>query len=233
MNIGSQDAFIIVAHDEDIAISALEEVKRRANLGFEGVVEETRKSLDDGNTEYMRPLPTANRMYLETDIPLFKITDELVEPIKNNLPELPDVKKERIIKEYNLSEDLASQLVKRLEADVFEEILADVKVDPTPVASLLAYDLREIKREGLDIDILTTQHLKDIFQLLADSKIAKDSITKLTTCVIQSPNEEIKTTAENNNLTLLSQKMLPQSLKTLLIKMNLWLKNVKWELWVL
>lgn len=206
LNIGSQDAFIIVAHDEDIAISALEEVKRRANLGFEGVVEETRKSLDDGNTEYMRPLPTANRMYLETDIPLFKITDELVEPIKNNLPELPDVKKERIIKEYNLSEDLASQLVKRLEADVFEEILADVKVDPTPVASLLAYDLREIKREGLDIDILTTQHLKDIFQLLADSKIAKDSITKLTTCVIQSPNEEIKTTAENNNLTLLSQE---------------------------
>lgn len=206
LNIGSQDAFIIVAHDEDIAISALEEVKRRANLGFEGVVEETRKSLDDGNTEYMRPLPTANRMYLETDIPLFKITDELVEPIKNNLPELPDVKKERIIKEYNLSEDLASQLVKRLEADVFEEILADVKVDPTPVASLLAYDLREIKREGLDIDILTTQHLKDIFQLLADSKIAKDSITKLTTCVIQSPDEEIKTTAENNNLTLLSRE---------------------------
>ena len=206
LNVGSQDAFIIVAHDENVAISALEEVKRRANLGFEGVVEETRKSLDDGNTEYMRPLPTANRMYLETDIPLFKITDELVEPIKNNLPELPDVKKERIIKEYNLSEDLASQLVKRLEADVFEEILTDVEVDPTPVASLLAYDLREIKREGLDIDILTTQHLKDIFQLLADSKIAKDSITKLTTCVIQSPNEEIKTTAENNNLTLLSQE---------------------------
>ena len=84
--------------------------------------------------------------------------------------------------------------------------MADVKVDPTPVASLLAYDLREIKREGLDIDILTTQHLKDIFQLLADSKIAKDSITKLTTCVIQSPDEEIKTTAENNNLTLLSQE---------------------------
>ncbi len=73
------------------------------------------------------------------------------------------LKKKRIIKEYNLSEDLASQLVKRLEADVFEEILADVKVDPTPVASLLAYDLREIKREGLDIDILTTQHLKKIF----------------------------------------------------------------------
>lgn len=218
LNVGSQDAFIIVAHDEKVAISALEEVKRRANLGFEGVVEETRKSLDDGNTEYMRPLPTANRMYLETDIPLFKITDEMVEPIKNNLPELPDVKKERIIKEYNLSEDLASQLVKRLEADVFEEILTDVEVDPTPVASLLAYDLREIKREGLDIDILTTRHLKDIFQLLADSKIAKDSVTKLTTCVIQSPDEEIEITAKNNNLTLLSHEEVTQIIEDIVNK---------------
>lgn len=218
LNVGSQDAFIIVAHDENVAISALEEVKRRANLGFEGVVEETRKSLDDGNTEYMRPLPTANRMYLETDIPLFKINDELVEPIKNNLPELPDVKKERIIKEYNLSEDLASQLVKRLEADVFEEILTDVEVDPTPVASLLAYDLREIKREGLDIDILTTRHLKDIFQLLADSKIAKDSVTKLTTCVIQSPDEEIEITAKNNNLTLLSHEEVTQIIEDIVNK---------------
>ena len=218
LNVGSQDAFIIVAHDENVAISALEEVKRRANLGFEGVVEETRKSLDDGNTEYMRPLPTANRMYLETDIPLFKITDELVEPIKNNLPELPDVKKERIIKEYNLSEDLASQLVKRLEADVFEEILTDVEVDPTPVASLLAYDLREIKREGLDIDILTTRHLKDIFQLLADSKIAKDSVTKLTTCVIQSPDEEIEIIAKNNNLTLLSHEEVTQIIEDIVNK---------------
>ena len=205
LDIGPEDAFIIVAHDEDIAISALEEVKRRANLGFEGVLEETRKSLDDGNTEYMRPLPTANRMYLETDIPLFKITDEMVEPIKNNLPELPDVKKERIIKEYNLSEDLANQLVKRLEADVFEEILSDVDVNPTPVASLLAYDLREIKREGYDISILTTQHFKDLFQLLADGKIAKDSVTKLATAIIESPEEDVTTIAENNNLTLLSE----------------------------
>lgn len=205
LDIGPEDAFIIVAHDEDIAISALEEVKRRANLGFEGVLEETRKSLDDGNTEYMRPLPTANRMYLETDIPLFKITDEIVEPIKNNLPELPDVKKERIIKEYNLSEDLANQLVKRLEADVFEEILSDVDVNPTPVASLLAYDLREIKREGYDISILTTQHFKDLFQLLADGKIAKDSVTKLATAIIESPEEDVTTIAESNNLTLLSE----------------------------
>ena len=203
LNIGEEDAFIIVAHDEDIAISALEEVKRRASLGLEGVVEETRKALEDGNTEYMRPLPTANRMYLETDIPLFKITPNRVEPIANDLPELPDVKQKRIIEEYKLSEDLASQLVKRQEADMFEAILADVDVDATPVASHLAYDLREIKREGHDINVLT-HHFKEIFTLLGEGKIAKDSVRKLAVETIKAPYMDISEIAEKNNLTMLS-----------------------------
>ena len=206
LNIGDEDAFIIVAHDEDIAISALEEVKRRANLGLEGVVEETRKALDDGNTEYMRPLPTANRMYLETDIPLFKITQEKIEPIANNLPELPDVKQERIIKEYKLSEDLATQLVKRQTADIFEDILTTVDVDATPVASLLAYDLREIKRDGHDVSILTVTHFNDIFTLLSEGKIAKDSVRKLTIETIKTPDVEISEIAEKINLTMLSDE---------------------------
>jgi len=205
LEIGENDSFIIVAHDEKIAISALEEVKRRCVLAFEGVLEETRKSLDDGNTEYMRPLPTANRMYLETDIPLFKITEDLIEPIRNNLPELPDVKTQRLIEEYKLSEDLATQLVKRLEADTFEAILSDIDVDATPVASLLAYDLREIKREGYDTNLLTLNHYKEIFKLLANGKISKDSITKLAIETIKNPNEDIEKIAENSNLLMLSE----------------------------
>ena len=206
LNIGEEDAFIIVAHDEDIAVSALEEVKRRAALGLDGVVEETRKALEDGNTEYMRPLPTANRMYLETDIPLFKITSDRVEPIANSLPELPDVKQARIIEEYSLSEDLAAQLVRRQEADMFEAILADVDVDSTPVASLLAYDLREIKREGHDINVLTLDHFKGIFTLLAEGKIAKDSVRKLAVETIKAPESEVAEIAEKNNLTMLSEE---------------------------
>ena len=205
LNIGDDDAFIIVAHDEDIAVSALEEVKRRANLGLDGVVEETRKALDDGNTEYMRPLPTANRMYLETDIPLFKITADRIEPIANDLPELPDIKQARIIEEYKLSEDLATQLVKRQEADMFEDILAGVSVDATPVASLLAYDLREIKREGHDIDVLTLDHFKGIFTLLADGKIAKDSVRKLSIETIKNPDTDISEIAEKSNLVMMSE----------------------------
>ncbi|MGI6448145.1 MAG: Glu-tRNA(Gln) amidotransferase subunit GatE [Methanobrevibacter boviskoreani] len=199
-----EDAIIIVAHDPDIAESAIEEVIRRAKLAFEGVVEETRKSLDDGNTEYMRPLATANRMYLETDIPLFKITDEIIEPIKNNLPELPDVKKERIIKEYNLSEDLASQIVRRALGDEFENILKEVEVDPTVVASTLSYDLRDIRREGTDVVSITEDKLIEVFKLLEANKISKDAIKKLIESMCKNPDKSAEVVAEENNLSLLS-----------------------------
>ena len=199
-----EDAIIIVAHNPDIAESALEEVIRRAKLAFEGVVEETRKSLDDGNTEYMRPLATANRMYLETDIPLFKITDDIIEPIRNNLPELPDVKKERIIKEYNLSEDLASQIVRRALGDEFENILKEVEVDPTVVASTLSYDLRDIRREGTDVVSITEDKLIEVFKLLEANKISKDAIKKLIESMCKNPDKSAEVVAEENNLSLLS-----------------------------
>ena len=205
LKIGPQDAIIIVAHDEDVAVNALNEVIRRANMAFDGVVEETRKALDDGNTEYMRPLPTANRMYLETDIPLFQITNDMVEPIKNNLPELPDEKKERIKKEYKLSEDLASQIVRRLLGDTFESLLSKVKVDPTTVASVLVSDLRDLRREGIDVSIFDEDKLVEVFSLLEEGKISKDAIKDLMVAVSKKPDADVADIAEESNLTLLSE----------------------------
>ena len=205
LKINPEDAIIIVAHDEDIAVNALNEVIRRANMAFDGVVEETRKALDDGNTEYMRPLPTANRMYLETDIPLFQITDDMVEPIKNNLPELPDEKKERIKKEYKLSEDLSNQIVRRLLGDTFESLLSKVKVDPTTVASVLVSDLRDLRREGIDVSIFDEEKLVEVFSLLEKGKISKDALKDLMVEVSKKPDDNVSDIAEEANLTLLSE----------------------------
>lgn len=108
------DAFILVAGPKDKAHNALNEVIERAQDAINGVPEETRRAQDNGNTEYMRPLPTASRMYVETDIPTEIIDHERVEKIASNLPELPNVKKERIQKEYSLSDELAEQLVQQI-----------------------------------------------------------------------------------------------------------------------
>lgn len=221
LSVDEDDAIIIVAHAEDIVISALEEVIRRAKMAFEGVIEETRKSLDDGNTEYMRPLPTSSRMYLETDIPLFKINNESIAKIKNNLPELPDVKKERIMLQYGLSEDLANQLVRRLKVDDFEEIITEFgqeNIDFTTIASVLAYDLREIKREGYDVSVLDQNKLIDVFKLLISSKVSKDALREIIIGVCENPQEGAEKIAKDKNLLVLDEVTVQKIIEEIVAK---------------
>jgi len=204
LKIGENDAFILVADEGDKARNALEEVQRRAKMALDGIPEETRKALDDANTQYLRPLPTASRMYVETDIPTQKVSRELLEHVQANLPELPKEKEARIIKEYNLSEDLAHQLVRQDRTEQFEEIVAECGVEPTTVASLLAYTLKELRREGLDVEDLSDS-LKGTFQLLKQGKISKDAVSDVLVGVLKE-NWTPEEAAGNLNLLMLSEE---------------------------
>lgn len=166
------DAFILVADQEDKAINALIEVQRRAKTALIQVPEETRKALDDGNTEYLRPLPTASRMYVETDIPTTRIPREYLEKIKSDLPELPDAKKKRIMETYNLTDDIAASLVKQDRVEDFEEIMEEVKdINPVVPASNLAYTFKELRREGCDVGKVDIDVLIEIYGYVEEDTI--------------------------------------------------------------
>jgi glutamyl-tRNA(Gln) amidotransferase subunit E len=176
LELSENDAFILVADQEEKARNAITEVQRRAETAIIKVPEETRKALEDGNSDYLRPLPTASRMYVETDIPMTVISREHVDDIRSNLPELPEEKKLRIIEQYSLSEDIASQLVRLDKTEDFENILSKSNVDPTTVGSTLAYTLKEIRRDGNDVSKLSTDLFIEIFAMVEEDKITKEAV---------------------------------------------------------
>jgi glutamyl-tRNA(Gln) amidotransferase subunit E len=173
LDLDEEDAFILVADEEEKSRNALQEVQRRARAAMVGVPEETRRALDDANTEYLRPLPTASRMYVETDIPAQVISPEMLQDVRSNLPELPAEKKERIMKEYpRISEDLATHLVRRDAADEFEEYTkATPNVDPTLIASTLIYTIPDLRRDGCDISRLDHEVFVETFSLVENNYI--------------------------------------------------------------
>jgi glutamyl-tRNA(Gln) amidotransferase subunit E len=64
-----RDAAVILAHESaKTCVEAISAVIERAKEATEGVPEETRRALDNGCSEYLRPLPGAARMYPETDV---------------------------------------------------------------------------------------------------------------------------------------------------------------------
>ena len=205
LKLDENDAFILVADEDEKARNALLEVLRRAKTAIKEVPEETRKAKDDANSEYLRPLPTASRMYVETDIPTAKIPRAYLKRIQENLPELPDEKQARIIQEYNLSEDLAHQLVRRNRAADFEEVMASSGLDSTTVASTMAYTLKELKRDGKAISKLTVDCLKETFNLVEEGKITKEAVQEVLVGVCDGKSSP-EDAARDLNLIMLSEE---------------------------
>jgi len=207
MKAEENDAVIMVADEESKVDNALNAILERAKECLIGVPEETRKALDDGNTSYLRPLPGAARMYPETDIPSIKLEEELIEKIRNNLPEMPEEKLERFIKEYELNEDLGKQMVMSYYVDLFEELCKTYKnIKPTLIATTLESTLKEIRRDGYDIEKITEEHLKEIFDGLSQEKMSKEAIIEVLKGFAEHPEESLDKILEIKGLKSLSKE---------------------------
>ena len=217
LKLSENDAFILVADEDEKARNAITEVQRRAKTALLHVPEETRKALEDANSEYLRPLPTASRMYVETDILTTVITQGQIKDIMVNLPELPVEKKLRIIEQYNLSDDMASQLVRLDKVEDFEDIMSSLKIDPTIVGSTLAYTLKELKRDGHDVSKLDPQMLKETFALVENGKIVNEAVSNVLVGLIHE-NASPEETARKLNLIMLSEEKVEDIIDDLISK---------------
>jgi glutamyl-tRNA(Gln) amidotransferase subunit E len=177
---GETDCVVLVAASEDRALCAARQVMRRAALALEGVPEETRKMLEGGSTSYMRPLPGAARMYPETDVFPVPVSPERMQEIE--LPELITVKAERFVADLGLDEALARQMAYSEKAGAFERAVQD-GVKPTLAARTLLGTLRELSREGVDVDRLDDDAVIDVLLRAEDGSLAKEAIPGVLTAM--------------------------------------------------
>lgn len=149
----------------------------------EEIVQETRTwDEDKGKTISMRGKEEANdyRYFPEPDLVPLEINEEWKNEIKEELPELPAVRKKRFIQEYELPEYDADVLTDSRElADLFEECVEEYK-DPKEVSNWIMGEflrlVNEEKMEVADTKItgpLLGKMLKMMKEDVISSKIAK------------------------------------------------------------
>ena len=167
------DAFVLVADEENKARAALQAVYSRAQELLIEVPPEVRKANADGTTSYLRPMPGAARMYPETDVPLMKS-----DITKVTIPEVLEDKMARYQTVLGLGKDLAEFIAKSDKVSLFDELTTKhPKIKPAFIAETLTSTLLEIKRKySLDPEKLTEDQLRDLFQYLAEDKIHKDIV---------------------------------------------------------
>jgi len=178
LGLGDRDAFVLVAEAESKARAAFDEMRPRAIAALSGVPPETREPRPDGTTMYSRPLPGKARMYPETDVPPIRVAADRLRKIREHLPEKPEVTIARLAREFGIHEQQSRQLVQEGSHHAFETIAREFG-EPTLVASVLLYSFGELRREGLDVDGIPLDHLRELFSLLKAGRFAKEAIPDL------------------------------------------------------
>ncbi len=144
----------------------------------EEIPQETRGwSMRDKKTISMRSKEEESdyRYFPEPDLPPLVISKERIEKIKESLPELPDKKKERFVKEYGIPEyDAGVLTADRDLADYYEEVVSITKKPKEASNWIMTQLLRYMNESGIDSvkDVkVKPEYFKDLFDLIDSGKI--------------------------------------------------------------
>ncbi|HIH20477.1 TPA: hypothetical protein HA244_04380 [Candidatus Micrarchaeota archaeon] len=137
---------------------------------------ETRR-IEGTESEFMRPLAGAARIYPETDVPHVSITAEL---LARAVVGEPSGDKAAKLEKLGLNGQLAERLAKSGEYALFEKIHLNTRADATVIASSLLETLTSLKREGIAVEKITEGQLLELFSLLAEGKIVKAAVGEIT-----------------------------------------------------
>ena len=155
------------------------EANRQVDLIEEGKIidQETRLfDIKKNETRSMRSKEDAHdyRYFPDPDLLPLKLEQKLIDDLKKSLPELPDKKKERFIKEYGLNAYEANVLVSEKEiSDYYEEVakLSDKKLAATWMMGDLFAMLND---KGLDISKspISAKHFAELVQSIKSGEIS-------------------------------------------------------------
>jgi len=211
-----KDAVVLVADTLENGKDALKAVIERAREALKGVPEETRAANQDSTTQFMRPRPGAARMYPETDVPPVQISEDYLQILHSRLPELPEQKMARFVKEYELNQKLAKQVLDSEYAQLFETVAKQTKVPPTVIAAALTETFKGLKREGVEIENVGDEQILELFSSINTGKTTKEAIPDVVSWLAKHEKASVTDAVENLGLAMLTDAQLEGMIDELL-----------------
>jgi len=184
------DAWIIIGGPEADMKTALETIEERCLMAFEGVPNETRKSLPNGTTLFERVLPGADRMYPDTDSAPIPISEQLIEAVGKNLPD--DVYKFiKQMDEWQIPLDTYTYILSKNLFPLLQQIIMDQKLPPRFAAVLLGQITKHEhgRIKGLQPNF---QRLADLVKFVRLRGLQPDILKKAVKYVFANPDLSIE-----------------------------------------
>ena len=169
---GFQDPRMMIETVNQEIIRQLDDLKKKKKEG------EVRGALEDGKSEFLRPLPGEARMYPETDLPLLKVRLDKINLLKRELPKMRHEIRDEL-KKKGVGEEMINLVIENL--DEFN-VLARVYVkDVNLVAKMIALWPQEfstkLKKEIEQIkELLNERVLERVLEKLREGKITEGDV---------------------------------------------------------
>ena len=181
LEIKEKDAFVLICSEDKVkAEKAILAVIDRVNLQITNSgLKEVRKSNPDASTSFIRPMPGADRMYPETDLPLLKIGRDFINEVKKSLPKLK-TELSGELKNKGLNEEMISLVLDSGMLREFEDLIG-LYNKPNFIAKLLLILPKEIaSHEKLSSEKVNELFSLDVLELIikdvASGKIKEDEV---------------------------------------------------------
>lgn len=147
-----------------------------------------------GESILMREKIKANdyRYAPDGDIPPMDISDEMIDAVRKEMPELPDEKVSRLMKDYGISKDDAKTLSIDVSlADYYEELAKKVGDNALALNWLLGDVLRRLKEDNKSIDQMpfAIEDLEKLLTLVKTNKINNNAGKKVLQEMFKAPED--------------------------------------------
>ncbi|MFW9849715.1 MAG: Glu-tRNA(Gln) amidotransferase GatDE subunit E, partial [Candidatus Thorarchaeota archaeon] len=133
--------------------------------------------------------------------------------IQKNMPETLERKEKRFIKEHKLSADLAAQIVKSQNLNLYEYFVQELNIDPTLVAVTLENTLVSLHRDEVPVDNLTEAHFEDVFRTAASGNLSSQAIPDVLIYLAKNPSSDIHKAIEATGLGMADQEEIERLIK--------------------
>lgn len=142
------------------------------------------------------------RYFADPDLPPFVVTDEMIESIRIRLPELPEQRKERLMRQYALSEYDAFQLTEDEVITAYFESAAAISKSYKTIANWVIGPVRTAFLETNNTELkISPASLINLIQLIENGTISHTAATQqLFPALLQKPNQDPALIASEMNL---------------------------------
>lgn len=184
-NADSNGLILILSAHPKLAEKAMHVLMERIVYCGIGVPGETRAA-DGIGSRYLRPLPGPARMYPETDVPAFIVTEQYLRSIEKPRT-LESIQKDL---SNELPEDMARQIAKSAYYKLFEKIRLSTSIEPVIIASSFLSVMKDLARKGVDVGRVSDYEIERLFMYIDKGEISKDSIPIALEKMAQGKNAE-------------------------------------------